>query len=476
MKSFLHTGNCTPPTEEITSHNPTLFSLREKSNKVIISSCPFDAYLPIPIEEQVASDFQTINQDAYTYCKSKLKQLATEFRARRNRISFQFYFGECLDLCLRNEEMKKKFQVIHYPHGIVRSVGYANIISSSQNCLATLDSVLLTNSYLPYVNQILNLSIIEYIESSLCCPLSLIPTLYGVKLTNHLQLGSPHTVKLHGDFEKNLFTTLKWQQSPGYTENVPLEMSPVLQEAIMHLAAARFDYESQSCCGIQLYTFFFILQSLTSRCALLQPISTLQSLFLTVVQPDLLLAWQTEEAWMKGESLLQYSFANSDRETVRKSISSTATYYDLMLVELKIASSSDEIVEYSECNWITLFQQRSGKTTITAHRFQLTVDDLQDLSLSFLLVKDHKPSLALCIVDQEDNKILFMAKLNNLTSKLISISNPFSLQSTLLETRCEHKLYVTRCAEIETGFELDVSTTGVRISKTEGDLLLLVFI
>ena len=129
MESFLHTGNCVPPpSPAATSFNPTLFSLEVgELNKVVISGNPFEAYLPVPFEEQLAADFFNTSEDAYTYCKGKL--LLANFKVRKHRISFHCHFGDCLDLCLWKDELKKKFQVIHCSFGITSRLGITNLIS-----------------------------------------------------------------------------------------------------------------------------------------------------------------------------------------------------------------------------------------------------------------------------------------------------------------------------------------------------------
>ena len=132
MKSFLHAGNCVPPSLPASCFNPTLFSQEvDEVNKVIISGNPFEAYLPVPFEEELAADFVNTSEDAYTYCKGKLKQLSADFRAHKHRISFHCHFGDCLDLCLWKDELKKKFQVIHCSFGISSRLGLTNIISST---------------------------------------------------------------------------------------------------------------------------------------------------------------------------------------------------------------------------------------------------------------------------------------------------------------------------------------------------------
>ena len=84
----------------------------------------------------------------------------------------------------------------------------------------------------------------------------MIPTLYGLRLINHLQLGSQNPFKLHEDIVKNRVTTLKWQTSLSYSSNTPLDMSPVLESAISKLAASRFMY-AHSFVGQPLRTFIF---------------------------------------------------------------------------------------------------------------------------------------------------------------------------------------------------------------------------
>ena len=475
MEYFPTTGNCVPPVKRVTCLNPTLFSLNNKDDlKVrLLSSYPFEAYLPVPIEKD--DEDETIAKGAaedamYAYCKSKLQMLVTEFRDRKHRLTFYLHFGECLELCLRKQETKKEFQVIHCSSDILEKVGLANIISSCSNCLASPDAVLLTNISLVFLTLH---SVSEYIKSSLCCPLSLIPTLYGWKLKNHLRLGSLNPIKLH-DTVKNLFITLKWQQALGYSENIQLEMSPVLERAIKQLAASRFSYGSTFCCGYQLYSFYYILQSLTSRCAFLQP-AEIQSFFLTEVSPSFRLTWRTEQAWMKGEPVLQYSFSSSFRAHIHELVSSAATCYDVMLVRTEF--SHNEIIEPSQNNFLSLFQWKKGNSTITAHCFHLNVDELQHTSFSLLLAKDHEPDLTLCIADVgKNNRALIMVKLRDLRSKLISNPIPFSFQSAPIQTQNTEKenacyLSVIRCAENEMGYELDVNTYGAQISQREGKFI-----
>ena len=322
MECYLKTGNClNPPSlNNIAVVNPTLFSLKDGGKEVKIGACPFDAYLPDTIEEMLSSDFATVVEDAVSYCKGKLQKMVSDLRAKRNRISFHFQFGDFSELCLKEEDMKKKFQVIHCSAPLTLSFGLTNLISSTRRCLANHDADLLMNiNNLSYKTTFSSLSIADYVETYLCCSLSMIPTLYGVRLTNHFELGNPSPFQFHEYITKNEFTVLKWQLSPCYSRNIPLEISPVLATAIDKLATSRFQ-PHRLCGGAPILNFNLILQSLSLRCALLQDGKHFLSICLSKIDPGRRLTWRTEQAWMAGESVLRYSFSNKDRQMFLRAI------------------------------------------------------------------------------------------------------------------------------------------------------------
>ena len=66
---FNVTGNCIPPSGPVTCFNPTLFSTDDEL-MVKISSCPFDAYVPVPFEDQLATDFENISEKCETFSET----------------------------------------------------------------------------------------------------------------------------------------------------------------------------------------------------------------------------------------------------------------------------------------------------------------------------------------------------------------------------------------------------------------------
>ena len=82
--------------------------------------------------------------------------------------------------------MKNYFQVIDCSN-LADHYGMANLIPAARNCLAEdLNAVILTNSL---TWQLLKPTVPEYVETALMCPMTVIPTLYGLRLTDHVQLG-----------------------------------------------------------------------------------------------------------------------------------------------------------------------------------------------------------------------------------------------------------------------------------------------
>jgi hypothetical protein len=92
------------------------------------------------------------------------------------------------------------------------------------------DAVILTDTV---SWQFLKPSAAEFVEMSFCCPLSMIPTLYGLKLLDNVRLGSSVPVKVWREVPKS--TPLRWQRALHYSTNVQLDLSPALKNAINRL-------------------------------------------------------------------------------------------------------------------------------------------------------------------------------------------------------------------------------------------------
>ena len=239
LDCFIQSGNCQPITGKIVCINPTFLTMKTENWEVYPFAFPYENYFPVTFEEQLDSNlsFGTDISD-YSFCKNKLQFLVSELRSRKDRITFHHHFGDCIQLCLENNKFQNKFHVIHCSQ-LIASVGLANIITATYYCLneENPDSFLLTETR--EWKRLENSSLAQYVKMSLCCSISMIPTMYGVRLANHLQLGIPFCTELHDVVLSNT-VNLKWCKTPGYSSNVKLNISATMKEAIDRLAQSRF--------------------------------------------------------------------------------------------------------------------------------------------------------------------------------------------------------------------------------------------
>lgn len=114
--------------------------------------------------------------------------------------------------------------------------GLANVLMAASGCLAdTPEAALLTETKL---NSKPKPTLTKYIEDNLCCPLSLIPTVYGVRLANHIKLGSTECYELHDCVSKRVHFTfkLRWLNIPAYSSNVNLGVTSDLRKCVERFA------------------------------------------------------------------------------------------------------------------------------------------------------------------------------------------------------------------------------------------------
>ena len=463
---FINTGNCTPVnSSQIVCLNPTLLKVdKEHLLEVNISSNPFEAYFPVPFNGDSAECIP--NTDIYSYCQEELGSLVSELIKNKDRVQFDFHFGDCLELCLYNEDMKKKFHVIHCSMVMGKNIGLPDLFTAAKECLSnTTDAAaFLTSFYL----SLPDCSPIDFIEMVLCCPLSMVPTLYGRKLDNHLQLGSPVCVKLHDSITKSLLT-LKWTKALDYSTNIKLDCSRPLKEAIGLLAALRFltsSYELRS--GTRLLTYYHVVKSLVDRCRFVEDVATIQS----YIQTDVLdyisrkfhLVWRAEKAWMNGEPVLAYSFGKSRQPLhrileERRDLIKITSSIRLSLISTAPSNVPSEglILQSDETDqWIDLISRNEEDAP---HYSPLTVKDLLNPSFTFFLPKDHGlESSCVCItileesgMNSDESKDCLMLHKLTVCCEWKVISNPtlFSLQPIPFPPTAENDcgLQVLKCAE-----------------------------
>lgn len=293
--------------------NPTLLTLQTKRWEVYHLACPLEGYFPVTFREHLEpkSDF---GHSPYRYAKAKLQSLVSEFLSRKKRLTFHFHLADCMEQCLTDASLKNQFQVIHCSD-LVDRLGLANILYVASGCLIdSPDAALVTDTQAWLI--LLKPTIAEFVETSLCCPLSMISTLYGLRLANHLQLGNlcnPVYVNFNGSSENII--TLQWHRIQfRYSDNVQLLLSPEMKKSIIELARVSFVKVNLWHPIMRSFplpysplTLFYTLQSLVNRCCWTE--DAVRDLFQLNVPSSFQLAWKTLSEWSKGEETLQFSTA-----------------------------------------------------------------------------------------------------------------------------------------------------------------------
>ena len=256
VKGFIMFGDCCSPIafnqSEHTLHNPTLLTLQKKQWQVCFTSTPYDAYLPVSWSSPENQNNRTVSDMVYNHCKLQFKERLSELRLRLQSIEFHFHPYDYTEL-EGVRELKNKFQIV-YSFDLAERAGLANLIPATVGCLAEADpyAVLVTPSKKP-VN----------VESSLFCPPSMFPSLYGVRLVDQLQLGSSVCLRLHDSVHVRPIT-FKWMKVPAYSRNIVMGISQDLKNAIGQLKEFCFGNKPGRPSGGE-KTFSPILRSLKDR-------------------------------------------------------------------------------------------------------------------------------------------------------------------------------------------------------------------
>ena len=221
---FFLTTNCSVKEDVNICLNPMLLEPFTHRWIMPFSAYPLNGYLPFNLPDLIDSfqtDERSVKGPSTRHCQKRLQALIVAFRHSMHQIKFIFHLEDPLELCYANSsDFNFKFDVVHCSPFLADQFGLANILNATGQILSPEpESILLTessnwSSLAPTVGQ--------YVEESLCVPLSMLPTIYGVRLADP---SNP--------------SRLVWRRVPVY-KNVRLDLMPSLKPYLDQLAAKCF--------------------------------------------------------------------------------------------------------------------------------------------------------------------------------------------------------------------------------------------
>ena len=418
----------------------------------------------------------------------------SELRLRKDRNRFHFYFGDSLELCLMNEELHNKMHVIHCSADIGVEAELANILPAVSRCLISdiPEAIIVTESIFSRFEG-RKPTLVEYVEFHLNCPLTMIPTMYGVRLFDHFHLGSSVCCQLHDDFNTATPITLKWHKTPvAYSADIQMEISPAIEKVVRVLAKhcffpsqafyyskkrnidgyrtiylrsqVTFNHSTKHKLHVVRYTpltFYNIMQSLVNRLNWAE--GAIDALLQKCAPASYQLAWKTLKTWMKGDQVLLFYNNNSEmRDAILKNQTTELICVQFILKEVGTRSH------------YRLDQTVNKDFFLNTHQvlnlnWKDSNADVDTFAVSFLLSKDHALNSAthLFIIDPGHKTLLYSIKLMAKSMHRELVTNlsprrfaPPSAQSNL------HR--IVRCQESEEEYKILVDLRRIKLTRSAG--------
>lgn len=478
--SYFNTGTCSSlltAENDLTAINPTLFEPKTFNWRVDFSSCPFDTYFPLDFKKLDTS----LEEGIITrYCQEKLKHLVAEYRRKKDDMDFNFYMTDDLKASLPNCE--KKFDVIDCST-LADEVGLANLIVTASQKLELHHHALLVTESFQWGTVASTIS--EYVEDSLCAPLSMLPTIYGLRVANQVELGRTHFIEK--DYPAGFPPiTLCWRQVPRY-ENAFISNSLALKSFISNLKKKCFfneddrELNTKENCGAKRYTPLTFSSIVTNLTQVMKKEGSQQFKFKPDIASQFALAHKTLEDWADGRAINLIVASQIDAQVAEPSFlqnQSVSNSSGLRLVlipcdlyaEYKKRQAQIKKKKNFKISWSVEIPRAHYIDNFDLVYKKIDEASFSNLQVSFLLSKNHGLEKTHCaiVVDLKCGKTLMsLGDIKDMQQEPYTIPHPSSkhLRPTSNNGPQSQMLKVLECKESETGYELEVSVLAKGVTK-----------
>ena len=439
--------------------NPTLLEPKTYSWRVDVTSFPFDSYLPLPLDELETSASEGI---VALYCQKILKNLVAEYQRKKKSVTFHIHSSDDLQFCL--SKSSDKFDVID-SSSLADKVGLANLILSAFHKLeAHPDAVLLTESM---KWESVAKSVALYVEESLCAPLSMIPTIYGLGLSNPVELGSTSLVEKDTIFAYPP-VTLSWRPTPR-SENLPISTSVALECCLKQLEKKCFfkeettDAARKECVGLQRYTpltFSLVTTRLTGF-----NVKPGTALFQSQIPPRFSFAQRSLDAWAHHRPVALVSASKPFSSTLKANFDQNKMVFPATTLRVVLVPCNRYVDQDIRSGSLKTFNWAAEIPR--AHyidNFDLVYQrnpdgSFRSVQVSFLLPHEHGLEETHCgvLVDLESGTtMMFIGAVKDMQQKIYESPHPTVKQSSTSSSTIPSGLHVVRCEESEQDFSLQI--------------------
>ena len=359
---------------------------------------PFDGYLPLTKEELITSSTDKI---LLRSCQNILKKLVSNYRQRTATTAIIFHLEDALEFCYA--ETTKDFDVIDCSN-LADRIGLLNVINASSSRLSNNPEAALITESITWRK--LAYSVKQYVEESLCSPLNMIPTIYGLRLASHVELGNstPVGLKIPTTNEFHRPVVLSWRKVPHFT-NIQLCRSPVLKGCLKQLARKCFFFphsteDDEDHDRLLLYTaqtFHYVLNSMIQRIGG-------DGRWLKIDVPSVFnLNRKTLDAWRDSKTVLKMTACHFDTPLESAHLAMFKHMHSVLrrkiknVLRLVLVPRSPFVLNslLQPDHALNLLREEFTKPNVHfIDNFQLEVEKtaaglIENVSVSFLLVPDH---------------------------------------------------------------------------------------
>ena len=429
--------------------NPTLLDPTTRRWEIDSSRCPLYGYAP-----QTREELKALVNEGKLICLSQkmLKNLISSFQRRIKDIKLYFHLEDPLQFCY-SSRLEDKFDVVDCSY-LPDVVGLANIVNACSVKLADNQEARLFTEIQNWEDVDAG-SVQRYIEIALCSPWSMIPTIYGMRLVENIELGLSTLPNIHRAINP---VHLCWQRVPQ-PRNLAFSASPALHSCLQQLCDQCYDMVVPrddvgllpgDTCGMLSYsplTLHYVMNSMNQRLG--KDIFFKNGMQLEI-PAHFNLASITMDAWRNGQAVVKFSVRTPP---YNRSFDEMYSTFGVPQLRMMLAPPNPPEDETGEDSF-----DFSGPNVHYIDNFHLEMEKTVDnkigcINVSFYVAMDQgleDTHHALILENWNGVTVFDLGPMKSMQSEEVQMQYPFPAKPPLLPAPSKNfHMAVERCVECE---------------------------